>query len=113
MITSLITDSIFIQTLVFVISSVAFIFLTKPFVKKFINSKNSLVTNAYSIIGKNAIVTKEINPTQGEGQIKVEGDIWSAKCISDEIIPIGTEVTIQKIDGVKAVVNAKEKILSK
>lgn len=113
MVTSFITDNIFIQTIVFVISSIVFIFFTKPFVKKFIDSKDSIVTNSYSIIGKHAIVIKTIDSTQGEGQIKVDGDIWSAKCDSDETIPKGAEVIIQKIDGVKAVVELEEKVKSK
>ena len=36
MITSFITDNIFIQTLVFVVSSIILIFFTKPLIKKFL-----------------------------------------------------------------------------
>ena len=57
-----------------------------------------------SFEGKKAIVTKDINPTLGVGQIKVEGQDWSAKCDSDAIIEKGTEVEILDINGVKAVV---------
>ena len=56
MIVSLFTDSILIQTAVFVISSAILIFATKPFVKKFAKTKN-VKTNAFSIIGQNGIVT--------------------------------------------------------
>ena len=66
-----------------------------------------------SIIGKKAIVTKEINPTLGVGQIKVEGQDWSAKCDSDEIIEKGTEVEILDVNGVKAVVSSKSTKSSK
>ena len=81
------------------------IIFTKPVVKKFlIKDEDTVVTNVYSIIGKKAIVTKDINPTLGVGQIKVEGQDWSAKCDSDAIIEKGTEVEILDINGVKAVV---------
>lgn len=105
LITSLITDNIIIQTTVFILSSTLLLFLTKPFVKKLTN-KDKIQTNAYSIIGKTGIVTREIDSKKGIGQIKVESEIWSAKTEVDNdiIIPEGTEVEIIELDGVKAVV---------
>ena len=60
----------------------------------------------YSIIGKKATVSYAINNIKGEGQIKIDGDIWSAKTEDedDEIIPEGSTVEILRIDGVKTVV---------
>lgn len=106
MIVSFFTDSILIQTVVFVVSSILLIFLTKPFVNKLTQKDISVQTNAYSIIGKKGIVTQDINSTQGVGQIKVNGEIWSAKCEGDSVIEKGTEVEVTEIDGVKAVVKA-------
>ncbi len=105
LITSLITDSIIIQTTVFIISSTLLLFLTKPFVKKLTN-KDKIQTNAYSIIGKTGIVTKAINSKKAIGQIKVGSEVWSAKleADNDDIIPEGTEVEVIDLDGVKAVV---------
>ena len=61
MVVSFFTSNIIIQTAVFVISSTILIFATKPFVKKFMNSKNEIKTNVYSSIGRTAIVTKSID----------------------------------------------------
>lgn len=105
MLTSFFTDNIIIQTAVFVVTSVLFIFLTRPLAKKLAKTDNNLVTNAFSIIGKKAIVIKEINPTLGVGQIKIDGQVWTAKSTNEEIISEGTEVLILNIDGVKAVVS--------
>lgn len=110
MITSFITDSIFIQTAVFVISSVILIPLTKPLVKKYIDTGKSTVTNAFGIIGKTGIVTVDINTLESTGQIKVNGEIWSAK--ADTNIPKGTKVEVLKIDGVKLIVTPKVESLS-
>ena len=103
MITSFFTDSITIQTAVFLITSTALLFLTKPLVKK-LSRKDKVQTNAYSIIGKTGIVTIEINSKKGNGQVKIGSEIWSAKTTNDETIPEGTEIEIVEIDGVKAVV---------
>ena len=78
MITSIFIDNIIIQTSVFIISSTILIFATKPFVKKFINTKPSIKTNVYSSIGKTGIVTQDIDSTNGIGQVKVNGELWSA-----------------------------------
>ena len=104
LITSLFTDNIVIQTAVFVISSGVLIFFTRPFVNKFAKSENKKETNAFSIIGKIAIVTEEINPLLGTGQIKIEGEVWSAKTITSSIVPVDSQVEITAIEGVKAVI---------
>ena len=103
MIVSLFTSNIIIQTTVFVISSAVLILVTKPFVKKFVDVKPTN-TNAFSIIGKNALVIKEINSIHSTGQIKINGEIWSAESENDETIPEGSEVEILNIKGVKAIV---------
>jgi len=100
---SLITDSIIIQTAVFVISSGLLIFATKPLIKKFAEKDNAK-TNVYSLAGKKAIVTEDIDWAKGTGQIKFEGQVWSAKTIEQVNIAKGTEVEIEKIEGVKAFV---------
>lgn len=105
MVTSFFTDNIFIQTVVFVVSSTILIFTTKPFVKKFAQAKSPIKTNVYSVIGKIGIVTQEINSIQATGQIKVNGEVWSAIGENDSsIIPKDSEVKILEITGVKAIV---------
>lgn len=108
MVVSFFTDNVIIQTAVFVISSAILIFATKPFVKKFAKTKD-VKTNAYSIIGKNAIVTKDIDSINGKGQIKVDSETWSALGKDDMNIEKGTEVEVLKIDGVKAIVTPVKK----
>lgn len=97
-------DNAIIQLSVFVISSTALIFLTKPFVNKLTKKDRKIATNAYSIIGKKGIVLQDINETHGIGQIKVAGEVWSAKTTDGATIEKGTQVEVVKIDGVKAVV---------
>ena len=104
MITSFFTSNIIIQTTVFVISSAILLLITKPFVKKFVDIKPTN-TNAFSIIGKKALVTKEIN-SHSVGQIKINGEVWSAESENEETIAEGSEVEILQIKGVKAIVKA-------
>ena len=78
LIVSLFTDSVIIQTATFVLSSGLLVFLTRPFVNKFAKT-DKVEKNAFSIIGKTALVIKDIEPLHDVGQIKVDGEIWSAK----------------------------------
>lgn len=98
---SIFTDNIIIQTTVFIVSSTLLIFLTKPFVKK-LSRSDKIQTNAYSIIGKKGIVTREINVKKGIGQVKIGTEVWTAKSTTD--IPEGTEIVVKEIDGVKVLV---------
>lgn len=104
LITSFITDSIIIQSAVFLISSTLLMFLTRPFINKYSSEKDSKKTNAFSIIGKEAIVTEEIDSINGKGQIKIGGEIWSAQNETDSVISENQEVEIIKIEGVKLIV---------
>ena len=109
MIVSFFTNNLIIQTTVFLVTSTIFILCTRKFANKLSNKNDEIVTNAFSIIGKTGIVTKEINTKEGLGQVKIGADIWSAKADENEIIQTNTEVIVLGIDGVKAVVAPKKK----
>ena len=101
---SLFISSMLAQTAIFVVLSAILVFLTRPFSEK-ISRKDSVITNANSIIGKEAIVKKDISPNNN-GQVKINGDTWTATLSKDynSTIPEGSSVKILKIDGVKVIV---------
>ncbi|MCI8383492.1 MAG: NfeD family protein [Clostridia bacterium] len=109
MIVSFFTDNLIIQTTVFIVSSTILILATKPLVQKFLHQNDTLKTNVYSIVGKIGVVTKDIDSIQSVGQVKVEGEKWSAIGLNDSNIPQGTEVEIKEIKGVKAIVTPIQK----
>ena len=104
LITSFFTDNIILQVAVFIAVSVIILAVTRPFVKKVTNSKKQ-ATNADMYIGKEGIVTEEINNLLAQGVVKVKGSVWSARSEKDGApIPEGTLVTVVKIEGVKLIV---------
>ena len=60
-------------------------------------------TNADRLIGMEGVVIVPVNPVEGKGQVKVEGQVWSAK--SEGAIDEGTTVKIRAIEGVKLIVD--------
>lgn len=104
MVASFFIENLVLQIVIFIISSTILLFATKPLVKNFLDKDSGIKTNAYSIEGKVGKVTVDIVPIEGNGQIKVNGEVWSAKSQDNQVIPKDTEVIIEKIDGVKAIV---------
>lgn len=102
MIVSFFTNNIFIQTSVFLVASVILLFATKPFVKRF--SSKTIPTNANSLIGKTGLVVQEIDNIKSVGQVKVNGELWSAVSLNNVIIAKDTQVEIVEINGVKLAV---------
>lgn len=101
-------ENYLLQIITFFVVSLILVLCTRKFAKKVEPHTSS--SNVYSILGKEALVTAEIDNTAGKGQIKVDGDIWSAKSESGENISVNSKVEILKIDGVKVVVKQKNKI---
>lgn len=103
MVVSFFIPNVAIQTIFFVVSSTILIPLTKPIIGKYID-KDSIKTNTSLLINQHGIVTIEINPIEAKGQVKVNGQSWSAICNGNVKIPVGTEVEVLEISGVKLVV---------
>ena len=100
--TSLITDNQLIQIGVFTVTSILMIIFMKPLVKKFFKDNDATAMNSNSLIGKTGIVVKEINTLEGKGQVKVNGELWSAFTEDENsIIKEGEKVTIESITGVR------------
>ena len=93
-------------TVFFVVSVVMFAF-TKPFVKKYVNSK-LIKTNYDEVIGKNVRVTEKIDNIQDTGAAVYKGMEWTARAKEDsQVIEEGSIVKVVKISGVKLIVENK------
>lgn len=94
---SFVTDIFLIQFGVFVCLGIVLLIVTKPFVKKFLDSRDAK-TNFDRIIGMNGIVIKEINDVDN-GEVKVDGKIWTA--YSDDSLKVNDKVKVLEISGSK------------
>lgn len=99
--------SLGLQLIIFAVVSVVLLLLTRPVIKKFFPSGIE-PTNFDSCIHRTGIVTETINNLQNKGQVKIGGQIWSAKSLNNEVIPVNAEVVVEKIEGVKVVVVRKK-----
>ena len=97
---------LFVQLIVFVAVSGITLILTRPLIKKRLKPKNE-PTNADRVIGQTGVVIEKIDNMSAVGQVKVDGQIWTARCIDDTVIDEGKQVEIKRIDGVKLIVAEK------
>ncbi len=106
-VSALLGASTAIQVMAFVLVSVVLLLLTRPLAKRFINER-AAKTNKDTIPGRMAIVTEEINNLAATGHVTIDGLPWTARAASEEeIIPVGEEVVVEKIEGVKCIVKRK------
>ena len=93
--------SVFVQVIVFAVVSLA---LLRPFLKGRIDRSGGYVrTNTDALIGKTAYVTEAVG--ERHGRVQFSGGEWSARTEGEELA-VGTQVSVDRIDGATAVVSA-------
>ena len=96
--------AVWLQIFWFVIVSVATLVLTRPLVKRYVDSR-SVATNADRSIGRTAVVTERIDNLAAAGAVKLDGVVWTARSTDDAVaIETGERVTVRAIEGVKLIV---------
>ncbi len=99
---------IFIQVILFFLVSILLLFFTRPIAVRYFN-RDRVKTNVESMVGRQAIVTGEIDNLKATGQVTVSGQEWSARSIDDKVrIPAGAVVIVTAISGVKLIVRMQE-----
>lgn len=89
--------SLEVQLLVFAFLTLLFIIFTRPLTLKLFRT-NDTVSNVNALIGQHGVATTNIEPLHF-GQVKVNGEIWTA--FSGETIEEGSRIIVTGIDGVK------------
>ena len=101
---ALLSASGWLQIILFVVISALLLLFTRPLAVKFIN-KGALKTNYESMVGRVGEVVEQIDNLRATGCVRVSGQDWTARAAADlESIPVGCEVVVQKIEGVKLIV---------
>lgn len=89
-----------LQIGIFLVVSIVLLIFTRPLAVKYM-SKDLEKTNVNSLIGKKAVVTKEINNLAQSGQVRINDVEWMARTFSDEDkITENSIVVIEEIHGV-------------
>ena len=103
LITALLGGKLWLQVVVFLVVSAGALALLRPIAKKYFTPKLTR-TNVDALAGKTCLCVTAIDNLSGSGQVKI-GDVeWTARSTTGEAIPAGTEVKIDRVEGVKVYV---------
>ena len=94
---------VWLQVVLFFGVSIVLLLCLRPLSKRLLKQKK-VATNADSNIGKEAIVTEEIDNLQGKGAVKIAGVAWSARSAYGSVNEKDAVVRILRIEGVKVCV---------
>ncbi len=93
-----------LQIVLFFGVSIVLLASLRPLARKYFTPKITK-TNVDSVIGMQGLVTAPIDNIVAQGQVKLNGMEWTARSTSGEIIPMGTLVKVDKVEGVKVFVS--------
>ena len=99
---------LWLQIVLFLVVSAIALAMTRPLLKK-ITTANVEATNADRVLGTVAKVTETIDNENSVGAVYVDGKTWSARSVDETVIPAGSLVHIERMQGVKLLVKLVEK----
>lgn len=104
LIAALLNAPLWLQVVWFLAVSVATLVLTRPLAQRYVNSRVQ-PTNADALIGRDCVVTEDIDNLAGTGAVKIGGKVWTARAEDEnEKYAQGDVVKAVRIEGVKLIV---------
>ena len=107
LIAAFVDASLVVQIILFLVVSATALALTRPMLRKITNA-NAVPTNADRVLGETAKVTETIDNENSVGAVYVDGKTWSARSTDGSVIPAGSRVYIESMQGVKLLVKKSE-----
>ena len=103
-VSSLITSSVLVQVIVFIVVACGTLIATKPLVDKYKKGHKEVKTNSDRFIGQTGVMLTDIDTLEAVGQVKVSGEVWTAKLKNPTPVKKDDKVKILAIEGVKMIV---------
>lgn len=103
MVASLLVAPVWLQILIFVVVSAVFLLLLRPVTRKVLTPRIQK-TNVDAVVGTVGVVTEEIDNISACGQVKLGAMVWTARSTAGDSIAPGTQVCVDKVEGVKVYV---------
>ena len=99
---------VMVQAGVFIVVSALALALTRPLVRRWTQTR-TVATNADRVLRQMAKVTETVDNDNSMGAVYVDGKTWSARSSDGSVIPAGTRVQVERMEGVKLFVSTCEK----
>lgn len=99
-----------LQVSVFGVASLLMLVVVRPTALKHLRQGGEAdhLTDVNALVGQTAQVIEETNATAG--LVKVDGEVWTARSVTDQTLPAGSEAEIDRVDGATLMVAARPEI---
>ena len=89
------------QAVAFIAAFVTFLAVMAKF---FLQDGDDVSVDYSALVGNKCVVIEEIDNTAGCGQVKINGQSWSARAVIDtEVYKIGQTLSVVAVEGVKLI----------
>lgn len=96
---------LWVQIVGFGVTSGLLLLALRPWLLRHLRHRVPLVeTNAAALVGQVAVVVATVS--ERAGRVKLTGEVWTARTENDEVVDVGHEVRVLRIDGATAIVTA-------
>jgi membrane protein implicated in regulation of membrane protease activity len=93
-----------VQVAVFALATALMFGLVRPVAKRHLRQPSSTKTGTAALVGRTAVVVRAIEGPELVGQVRLDGEVWTARAEGHEPVAAGTTVTVLEIRGATAVV---------
>ena len=100
---AIVTGSILVGGVVFVVAAGLLVFAVRPPLRrKLERGVGHHASHVERLVGARAVVVRRVD--HDGGQVKIGGDLWSARAVGHEVIEEGSAATVMQISGATALV---------
>ncbi len=92
------------QWIAFVMVSVTLLILLRRYADR-LTHEPPMRTGVDRLIGKSGVVIEDLIPNSPKGQVRIEREEWRADAPGHEILPAGTRVLVDRVDGTHLIVH--------
>lgn len=92
------------QWILFIVLCLILIIFVRKYLVRFLDQQPSQMANVGGLVGKQALVTKEIQRDSLKGRVRIEGEDWIAITEEEEIFSSESHVIVKGISGTKLIV---------
>lgn len=94
---------LWIQILGFTVTSASLLLALRPYLLRHLRKRVPLVeTNAAAHVGRVAVAVTAV--TDRSGRVKLAGEVWTARTDGHDVIEVGEEARVVRIEGATAIV---------
>lgn len=93
-----------VQVVVFAVITAAMFGLVRPIAKRHLRQPSHTKTGTAALVGRTAVVVRAIEGPEQLGQVRLDGEVWTARTEGHDAVAIGQTVTVLEIRGATAVV---------